>query len=122
MFWKDYFNFGLAQVGQPSGIARLVQTHERYAAGGTNVLWVDDVFYAMERTGSAGQPGLVFCLNNSGEILERTLRSTFATRRLKPVAWRSLDPALSPAEVVPSGDGTFPTRVGPRGYVVYAPA
>jgi alpha-amylase len=122
VFWKDYFNFGLAQLGQPSGIARLVQVHEKFAAGATHVLWVDDVFYAMERTGTASQPGLVFCLNNSGGVLDRTLRSGFAGRPLKPVAWNSHDGSLVPTEIVAGSDGTCTVRVGPRGYVVYAPA
>jgi alpha-amylase len=122
VFWKDYFNFGLGRLGHPGGIARLVQVHEKYAAGGTRELWVDDVFYAMERTGTPGQPGLVFCLNNSGEVLERTLGSGFAARRLQPVAWSSRDGAFAPAEIATASDGACPVRVGPRGYVVYAPA
>ena len=48
--------------------------------------------------------------------------SGFAGRRLKPVAWNSHDGSLVPAEIVAGSDGACTVRVGPRGYVVYAPA
>jgi len=122
VFWKDYFNFGLAQVGQPSGIARLVQVHEKYAAGPSNIRWCDDVFYAMERPGAGAQPGLLFCLNNSGDVISHRVGSSFAGRKLQPVAWRARDMVLTPPAITAAGDGACDVQVGPRGYVVYAPA
>src|SRR6185369_9706165 len=69
VFWKDWFTYGLAEPGGASGIERLVRVHESHAGGGTNVLFVDDLLYVMERTGAGAQPGLLFALNNLGGAL-----------------------------------------------------
>ena len=50
VFWQDYFNWNLGQPGNLSGIAALVQAHEKYAAGATQVLYVDDDLYHVQRT------------------------------------------------------------------------
>src|SRR4030095_8227120 len=66
VFWHDYFNYNLALEGTPNGIAALVQAHEKYAGGETDVLYVDDDLYIMQRTGFGEDAGLVYVLNNSG--------------------------------------------------------
>ncbi len=121
VFWKDYFVYGLAAPGQPTGIEALVQAHEKYAGGGTNNLWVDDVFYAMERTGFGPQPGLVFALNNSGEVQTRWLQTRFRGQQLRPVAWGERSAAHTAYPVAVDDDGKATVSVGPRSYVVLAP-
>ena len=50
-FWHDYFNYNLALEGTPNGIPLpSVQAHEKYAGGETDILYVDDDLYIMERT------------------------------------------------------------------------
>jgi alpha-amylase len=119
VFWKDYFNYGLAQPDQPTGIERLVQVHENYAGGVTNILYVDDLFYAMERTGSDVQTGLVFALNNSGEALRKTLKCGFNGKKLRPLAWGGRYSMLPPQPASTNGDGWVEIEVPSRGYVVY---
>src|SRR5574342_892124 len=51
VFWKDYFNYNLALDSTPNGIAALVSAHEKYASGNTEVLYVDDNLYVMQRMG-----------------------------------------------------------------------
>jgi alpha-amylase len=119
VFWKDYYNYGLAVPGQPSGIERLVQVHEKYAGGTTNILYVDDLFYAMERTGTDAQAGLVFSLNNSGEALKKTIKCGFNGKKLRPLAWRGRYSMTSPQPVQVNGDGWVEIDVPSRGYVVY---
>jgi alpha-amylase len=121
VFWKDYFKYGLAKAGTKNGIEALVGAHESFAGGPTNNLWVDDSFYAMERTGAGAQPGLVFGLNNSGEVMKRTVRTSFAGKSLRPVAWSDRTGAYNPQRLVPDGAGMCDIGVGPRGYVVLAP-
>jgi alpha-amylase len=120
VYWKDYYRYGLGQPGLETGIEALVKAHEAYAGGATRNLWVDDVFYAMERSGAGGQPGLVFGLNNSGERQTRMIQSRFAGRLLRPVAWgeRSAD-VVRPLST--DSDGKCELTVGPRSYVVLAP-
>jgi hypothetical protein len=38
----------------------------------------------MERTGAGAQPGLVFALSNSGEVLRRRVRTCFREKTLLP--------------------------------------
>ena len=64
VLWQDYFNWNLAQEGDFSGIAALVQVHEKHASGTTCILHLDDDLYVMPRDGQGTQRGLVLVLNN----------------------------------------------------------
>jgi len=119
VFWKDYFNYGLGEPGQPSGIERLVQVHEEFAGGTTNIIYVDDIFYAMERSGAGDQPSLVFALNNSAEQLKKWVKCGFNGKNLNPLAWRGRYSMASPQPVQVNGDGWVEIEVPSRGYVVY---
>lgn len=119
VYWKDWFTYGLALPGEPSGIERLVEVHESNASGRTNILFVDDTFYAMERTGAGPQQGLVFTLNNSGDWRKVQVRTTVGRKALKPLAWRGRDEMVTPAQVTVGSDGLCEVEAPPRGYVVY---
>lgn len=119
VYWKDYFRYNLGEPGEPSGIERLVQVHESHAGGGTNIIYVDDQFYAMERTGSGVQPGLVFALNNSMGMLKQWVKTGFAGKTLKPLAWRGKDSIYNPQAVAVKADGWCEVEAPQRGYVVY---
>ena len=67
VFWMDWYNSGLAQVGTPNGIAALVGAHEHFAGGATQVLFAGDDVYIMQRVGDSTHPGLVYVLNNRGD-------------------------------------------------------
>jgi alpha-amylase len=66
VFWQDYFNWDLAQPNNQNGINALIKVHERNAAGPTQLLFVDDDLYVMQRLGAGDQNGLAFVLNNRG--------------------------------------------------------
>jgi alpha-amylase len=117
VFWQDWFGYGLARPGEPGGIERLVQVHERFAGGATDLRWVDDVFYAMERAGAEAQPGLVFGLNNAGTPQARTLTLRVRGKTLKPRAWSG---TATPPPITAAADGVVALEVPARGYVVYA--
>ena len=120
VYWKDYFRYCLGQPGQKTGIAALVRAHEAYAAGATANLWVDDVFYAMQRRGDDCHPGLVFGLNNSGETQTRPLTSGFAGKTLRPVAWGARSAGVV-TPITPDADGAFSLTIAPRSYIVLGP-
>jgi alpha-amylase len=119
VYWKDYFRYGLGEPGQPSGIEALVQAHESHAGGLTNILYVDDLFYAMERTGAGSQPGLVFTLNNSGGTLKKWVQTRFKGMVLTPKAWRAQGEIYDPQPVTTWADGWCELEAPQRGYVVY---
>lgn len=121
VYWKDWFNYGLARRGEPSGIERLTQVHESHAGGGANIVYVDDVFYVMERTGADTKPGLVLVLNNSEGVLKGEVKTAFGNRVLKPLAWKGKDSLMTPQSVNVDGNGRCEVEAPPRGYVVYVP-
>jgi alpha-amylase len=120
VFWKDYFNHGLAREGSTSGIAALVGINLHDAVGKTEVLSVDHDLYIMQRLGEGGRGGLVFVLNNRGDGWNgQRVQTAWANRRLVAAAFgSSLD---SNAPVDPSTDegGWGDFWAPPRGYAVF---
>jgi alpha-amylase len=124
VFWKDYFNYGLGLPGSPNGISALVKAHESLAGGSTDVLWVDENLYIMQRLGDRGRPGLVFILNNRGDRWNGVWVSTnWQNTQFKPVAWWSSVSVQveAPQLQYSAADGRAQFWAPPRGYVVYAP-
>jgi alpha-amylase len=120
VFWKDYFNHNLALEGTLNGIAALVDVHENYAAGATNVLYVDDNLYIMERTGFGDSPGLIYVLNNRGDNWNGRLVTTqWSNTTFGPVAWWSKSDMSRPANQSTDRDGRAQFYAPPRGYAVY---
>ncbi len=122
VFWKDYYNYGLALEETPHGIAALVQVHQIFAGGGTQVLWLDDNLYIMQRSGYAGQPGLIYALNNGGDRWNGMWVATqWQNVEFVPVAWWSKTDLNRPAVQYSHADSRAQFWAPPRGYVVYAP-
>lgn len=121
VFWQDYYNFGLAQEGYKSGIAALINAHEEYAGGGTNILYCDDDLYIMQRRGTDTQKGLIFVLNNTARWDGRQVATQWASTHFIPVAWRGKDNEDTPSDKYSDGTGTSEFWAPTRGYVVYVP-
>ena len=122
VFWKDYFNYGLGLEGSPNGIAALVQAHHSYAGGASEVIWVEDELYVMNRTGYGDQPGLVYVLNNNGDRWKgATVKTRWQGTELNPVAWWSKSDLNQPSGQRTGWDGRTQVWAPPRGYAVYAP-
>lgn len=119
VYWKDWFTYGLAESGKPCGIERLVQIHESHAGGGTNILYVDDGLYVMERTGFGTQPGLIFALNDSEAVITQTIKSGFKGKTLQPLAWRANVEMATPQILKVSDSGSIVVTTQPRGYTVW---
>lgn len=122
VFWKDYFNLGLALEGRPHGIAALIQAHGRYAGGETETLWVDDDLYIMQRTGYGPTSGLVYALNNHGAAWRSEWVNTrWPGAEFVPVAWWGCNDLAQPAAPRAQADGRAEFTAPSRGYAVYAP-
>lgn len=123
VFWKDYFNCDLSQIGYRSGIAALVEVHEKYAGGPTDILFVDHDLYIMQRRGDGARPGLLFVLNNRGDRWAgRQVRTNWANRAFIPEAWRGENNADTPMDAWTDMAGNGEFWAPPRGYVAYRPA
>ena len=121
VFWHDYFNLNLALSDSPNGIAALVSAHEKYAGGGTEVLYVDDTLYIMQRTGYEDKRGLVYVLNNRGDNWNGRLVTTqWTNASFAPVAWWSKSDMARPINQSTDRDGRAQFYAPPRGYAVYA--
>jgi alpha-amylase len=121
VFWYDYFNINLAMPDTPHGIAALVRVHENYAAGATDVLQVDDDLYIMQRAGYGDRPGLIYVLNNRGDIWDgRYVTTNWPNASFQPVAWWGKTDSALPKDQTSDNDGRAQFYAPPRGYVVYA--
>ena len=122
VFWKDYYNYGLGLEGTPNGISALALAHERYAGGGTQVLWVDDGLYIMQRSGYGAQPGLIYVLNNRRDAWHGEWVTTqWRDKSFAPVAWWGTNDRGRPGDQHTGSDGRAQFLAAPRGYTVYAP-
>ncbi len=122
VFWKDYYNFNLALEGTPNGIAALVSAHEKYGAGSTNILYLDDNLYIMQRGGYGDQPGLIYVLNNHGENWQgQWVTTQWRDASFQPVAWWGKNERSRPADQSTSPDGRAQFFAPARGFAVYAP-
>jgi alpha-amylase len=121
VFWQDYFNWNLAQPETQSGIDALIKVHEQNAAGPTDVLFVDDDLYVMQRSGTGDQTGLVFALNNRGSWNGTWVQTQWNNTQLVPVAWRGHDDLTRPETKWTNESGWVNVWAPPRGYAVYVP-
>jgi alpha-amylase len=122
VFWKDYYNFDLALEGTFNGIAALVSVHEKYAAGATSTLYLDDNLYIMQRSGYRGQPGLIYVLNNRGDRWDgQWVHTQWRNVDLVPVAWWSKVDMEQPLIKRTDMEGRAQFFAPPRGFAVYAP-
>jgi alpha-amylase len=122
VFWEDYFNWDLAQPNNQTGINALIKVHEHNATGSTEVLFVNDDLYVMQRPGDGGQSGLIFVLNNRGMWNGAWVQTGWNNSRLVPAAWRGHDDSSVPDEKWTNESGWVELWAPPRGYAVYLPA
>jgi len=122
VFWKDYYNLDLALEDTSNGIAALVSAHEKYAAGATSILYLDDDLYIMQRRGYGDQPGLIYVLNNRGDRWSgRWVSTQWSNTEFVPVAWWSKADMAQPITQHTDAEGRTQLFAGPRGFAVYAP-
>src|SRR6266508_1181160 len=120
VFWKDYFNYNLALRESPNGIDALVQAHEAYAAGVTQILYLDDNLYIMQRTGYGDKPGLIYVLNNRGDSWQgQWVTTQWANASFRPVAWWGTNDRSRPEDQSTGPDGRGQFYAPARGYAVY---
>jgi alpha-amylase len=122
VFWKDYYNLDLALEDTHNGIAALVAAHEKYAAGSTSTLYLDDNLYIMQRSGYGSQPGLIYVLNNRGDRWDgQWVNTQWCNTELIPVAWWSRFDMEQPLNKRTDMEGRASFFAPPRGFAVYAP-
>ena len=120
IFWYDYFELDLAKENAHNGIAALVHVHEKYATGNKKILYVDDNLYIMQREGINNAPGLVFVLNNRGDIWNgRVVQTKWTSLKFNAVAYYSNIDNGIPSSKQTDENGIADFWAPPRGYAVY---
>jgi alpha-amylase len=118
IFWRDYYDFGLAQPGLESGIDALISVHEKYAAGSSDVLFADDDLYILQRRGLNGQKGLIYVLNRTdGTWNGKSIQTRWKNTKFRPIAWRGTYDLTIP-QITYTDDNFYGAFwAPPRGYV-----
>lgn len=117
VFWKDYYNYGLAKRNKATGIAQLVWVYKNLADGTASLLHESQNLYVMQRDGS---PGLVLVLNDDPNNWKgQTVTTQWANTKLHAYAWNG---GAQPNDEWTNGSGTVKLWAPPRGYAVYAPS
>ncbi len=133
IWWKDYFNYGLATVGGQwgNGIKQLVWCRESLA-GGTNGIEVlksndgDCLIYGAYGFSSSA-PGYIVVLNDSSSSWRgawvQTGNGGLKNKTLKCYAWYSSKSGqnVQPGSKFCQSNGWVEPWAAPRGYAVYAP-
>ncbi|EDY81657.1 Alpha amylase, catalytic domain subfamily, putative [Verrucomicrobiia bacterium DG1235] len=134
LFWRDYFDRGLADLGGQSGngIKALVWARGALAGGRpkVEVLQGDDrdLLVYGSRSGIPSAPGYLVAINDGvsqvGEAIVKTGNPYLRGKRLKCYAWFSYAAGqnVQPSDVVCGEDGTVVLKCPARGYAVYGPA
>ncbi len=123
VFWYDYFNLGLAKENTTSGIAALIKIHEQYANGNREILYVDDELYIMQRLGAEDKPGLVFVLNNKGNVWNGTaVQTKWINATFNATAYYSAIDTSVPESKQTDENGIADFWAPPRGYAIYVTA
>jgi alpha-amylase len=122
IFWRDYYDFDLAQTDNKSGITALINVHENYAGGDSDILYVDDGLYILQRRGYENQKGLIYVLNKDEYSWNgRRVGTQWVKKNFIPLAWRGTNNVDIPNPVSTNGDGRGDFWAPPRGYAVYVP-
>ena len=121
VWWKDYYDYGLARAGTARGIKQLLWVHYRLAGGSTTVLYKDNDLYIAQRNGYGSNPGLVIVINDNGNTWKGArVRTKWANTTLHAYAWDGRDTS-QPQRKTTDGSGYVDLWAAPMGYAVYAP-
>lgn len=133
IWWKDYYNYGLATLGGQwgNGIKQLVWCREKLAGGGPNVRNLKtndgDVLIYEDQDGTSSSPGYIVVLNDHPSSWKgswvQTANANLKGKTLKCYAWYSPVSGQNsqPQSKYCDGNGWVETYAPPRGYAVYAP-
>ncbi len=135
IFWKDYYNYGLATgggagTGWGNGIKQLVWAREKLAAGGPNIQILksndgDCLIYGSYGY-STSAPGYIVVINDNSSVWKgawvQTGNGYLKNKNLKAYAWSSSKSGQNyqPATKWCDGNGWVEVYAAPRGYAVYS--
>jgi len=135
IFWKDYFNYGLAEgggngSGWGNGIKKLVWMREKFADGNPNIHVLESQnsqYIIYEAYGnSASKPGYVVIINDDATQWKgQTItvdNGYLKNKTLKAYAWSSSRSGQNyqPNDQFCNSAGVVQVWAAPRGYAVYS--
>jgi alpha-amylase len=133
IWWKDYYNYGLASLGGQwgNGIKQLVWVREKLGGGGPTIQNLktndgDCLIYG-DSAGTTNNPGFIIVINDNATAWKgawvQTSNSVLKNKTLKSYAWYSPKSGQNyqPASKFCDANGWVEVWAPPRGYAVYAP-
>ena len=129
IFWKDYFEGGLADLGGETGngIKALVWARGALAGGHPEIenLKTDDGTLLVYGTinGTAAAPGYVIAINKGTAAQTATVTTSNTVLRGKTLeckAWYSYSDNTKPADKTSASNGEVSLQVPANGYVLYS--
>lgn len=121
IFWKDYYNYGLALPNSANGIDRLCEVHRDYAGGATSLLYHDAQLYIAQRAGYGAQRGLAVVINTAANNWNgQWVQTKWPNTNLQCIAWWGRD-MNQPSQQHTDGGGWVQLLAAPRGYAIYVP-
>jgi alpha-amylase len=132
IFWKDYYNYGLDDLGgqDGNGIDPLVWVRGALGAGQPQIQILksndNDFLIYGTQSGSFDSPGYIVAINNNdtvSQVASVTTANTFLHgKELECHAWYSYVSGqnVKPANTTCSAGGTVTVQAPPRGYAVYS--
>ncbi|MBI1290937.1 alpha-amylase [bacterium] len=133
VWWKDYFNYGLASLGGQwgNGIKQLVWVREKLGAGGPTIQLMKtndgDLLIYGDSAGNSTNPGYIIAINDNANNWRGdwvvTNNTFLRNKTLKCYAWYSPKSGQNyqPASKFCQSNGYVEVWAPPRGYAVYAP-
>jgi len=133
VWWKDYFDYGLANSsGQwGNGIKQLVWAREKLGGGGPNIELMKtndgDCFIYGDKDGNGSNPGYIVVINDNASNWRgawvNTTNGNLRNRTLKSYAWHSENSSQNyqPNNQWCQSNGWVQVWAPPRGYAVYGP-
>jgi len=121
IYWRDYYNYGLALPESPGGIDNLCRIHRDHAGGATSLLYSDERLYIAQRHGYQSQKGLVVVVNTDPMAWRGAwVQTRWPNNSLTCAAWWGRDTS-QPYGQHTDGGGWTQLFAPPRGYAVYLP-
>lgn len=133
IWWKDYFNYGLASLGGQwgNGIKQLVWVREKLGGGGPNIQNLKtndgDLLIYGDADGNSSNPGFIVVINDNANNWRgswvQTSNNQLKNKTLKCYAWYSPKSGQNyqPNSKWCDGNGWVEVWAPPRGYAVYGP-
>ena len=119
VFWKDYYNAGLAKPDTPNGLWKLIALRKQTEDASVHLLGSAEKLIVIERRALDKTTGTITIINLESTVwLGIWVQSSFPNAQFVPQAYSGIDPA-KPSDKQSNSEGWVDLYAPPLGYAVY---